>query len=182
MYRLIVNILMVMCGVLPALGKYAGLAYVGEVEWDKYNKSTARLMCEIIDNDTVWSLEMQGAVEHYDTLLLKTGDGKVLELAPYAEKFDQVTDSMGHNPVTGELIEFYHHESVIYFHLTTTALNYISEHGIAKLRYGHNAYHKDVAYRRNEFGKDLTEAYKKILERMSPDYVPPKKPSIRDGF
>ena len=177
MYRFIVNILLVACFALPSWGKYAGLAYVGEIEWDKRHQTAVTPA-----TDTVWSLEMQGAVEHYDTLLLKTGDGKVLELVPYDEKFDHVTDSIGHSSVTGELMEFYHYETVIYFHITTTALNYIAEHGIAKLRYGHNDFYRDKVYKRNEFGKYLAEAYHKVLEQMSPDYVPPQKPSIRDGF
>ena len=182
MYRFIVNMLLVTCFALPLWGRFAGLAYVGEIEWDKYDKSAVTLQCDITDNDTVWSLEMQGAVEHYDTLLIKTSDGKVLELVPYDEKFDHVTDSLGHSSVTGELMEYYHYETVIYFHITATALNYIAEHGIVKLRYGHDGYHKDKMYKRNEFGKKLTDAYKKILTKISPEYVPPKKPSIRDGF
>ena len=68
------------------------------------------------------------------------------------------------------------------FLIPITALNYIAEHGIAKLRYGHNDFYRDKVYKRNEFGKDLAEAYHKVLEQMSPDYVPPKKPSIYDGF
>lgn len=182
MYRLIVNILLVACFALPSWGKFAGLAYVGEIEWDKRHHTAVKLYCDTTATDTVWSLEMQGAVEHYDTLLLKTGDGKVLELVPYDEKFDHVTDSIGHSSVTGELMEFYHYETVIYFHITTTALNYIAEHGIAKLRYGHDSFHRDIVYKKNEFGKELTRAYKKILTDISPEYVPPKKPSIRDGF
>lgn len=182
MYRLIVNILLVTVFALPSWGKFAGLAYVGEIEWDKRHQTAVKLICDTTATDTVWSLEMQGAVEHYDTLLLKTGDGKVLELVPYDEKFDHVTDSIGHSSVTGELMEFYHYETVIYFHITTTALNYIAEHGIAKLRYGHNDFYRDKVYKRNEFGKELTRAYKKILTEISPEYVPPKKPSIRDGF
>ena len=182
MCRFLVNILLVLCFALPSWGKFARLAYVGEIEWDKRHLTAVKLFCDTTATDTVWSLEMQGAVEHYDTLLLKTGDGKVLELVPYDEKFDHVTDSIGHSSVTGELMEFYHYETVIYFHITTTALNYIAEHGIAKLRYGHNDFYRDKVYRRNEFGNDLTEAYKKVLKHMSPEYVPPKKPSIRDGF
>lgn len=182
MYKFIVNILLVTCFALPSWGKFAGLAYVGEIEWNKYNKTAVKLLCDINDNDTVWTLEMQGAVEHYDTLLIKTGDSKVLELAPFDEKFDHVTDSLGHSPLTGELIEYYHYEAVIYYHITTTALNYIAEHGIAKLRYGHDSFHRDIVYKKNEFGTELTRAYKKILTEISPEYVPPKKPSVRDGF
>ena len=79
-------------------------------------------------------------------------------------------------------MEFYHYEHVLHYHIKGTALNYIAEHGISKLRCGYDNLYRAKVYRRNEFGIELTEAYKKILERMSPDYVPPKKPSIRDGF
>ena len=167
---------------LPSYGKFASLASVGEINWDKWNKTSVTLRCDTTANDTVWSLEMQGSVEHYHTLLLKTGDGKTLELVPYDEKFDHVTDSLGHSSVTGELIEYYHYETVIYFHITTTALNYIAEQGISKLRYGHDSFYKDREYKHNEFGIELTRAYKKILGEISPDYVPPKKPTIYDGF
>ena len=171
-----------MCAVFPSWGKFAGLSYVGELEWNKYNKTAVKLLCDITDNDTVWTLEMQGGVGHGDTLLIKTVDGKVLELAPFDEKLDHVTDSLGHSPVTGELIEYYHYEAVMYYQITTTALNYIAEHGISKLRCGYDNLYRDKEFRRNEFGNNLTEAYKKILERMSPGYVHPKRPSIRDGF
>lgn len=182
MYRFIVNILLVACFALPSWGKYAGLAYVGEIEWNKYNKTTVMLQCDTTANDTVWSLQLQGWVSNGYVLLIKTGDGKVLELEPYAEKFDHVTDSIGHSPITGELIDYYHYESVEYYHITTTALSYIAEHGISKLRCGFDSCYKDVVYKRNEFGKKLTDAYKQILYEISPEYVPPKKPSIRDGF
>ncbi len=72
-------------------------------------------------------------------------------------------------------MEFYHYEHVLYYHIKGTALNYIAEHGISKLRCGYDNLYRAKVYRRNEFGIELTEAYKKILERMSPDYVPPKK-------
>ena len=132
--------------------------------------------------DTVWSLNLQGFVTTGYMLLIKTSDGKVLELEPYDLKTTHVTDSVAHSPVTGEIMEFYHYEHVLYYHITTTALNYIAEHGISKLRCGYDNLYRDKEFRRNEFGNDLTEAYKKVLEHMSPDYVPPKKPSIRDGF
>lgn len=182
MCRLLVNILLVMCFALPSWGKYAGLAYVGEVEWNKRDKTSFMLQCDTTATDTVWSLNLQGFVTTGYMLLIKTSDGKVLELEPYDLKTTHVTDSVAHSPVTGEIMEFYHYEHVLYYHITTTALNYIAEHGISKLRCGYDNLYRDKEFRRNEFGNDLTEAYKKVLEHMSPDYVPPKKPSIRDGF
>lgn len=178
----IVHILLVASFALPSWGKYAGLAYVTEIEWDKNNKTAVALQCDTTATDTVWSLKLEGWVSNGYVLLIKTGDGKVMELEPYAEKFDHVTDSIGHSPITGELIDYYHYEQVMYYHITTTALNYIAEHGISKLRCGYDNLYRDKEYRRNEFGNDLTEAYKKILKCMSPGYVPPKRPSIRDGF
>ena len=58
----------------------------------------------------------------------------------------------------------------------------LKSRGVIKLRCGTDRFYKDREFRRNEFGKALTEAYKRIIEEMSPDYVPPKKPTIRDGF
>ena len=165
MCRFLVNILLVLCFALPSWGKYAGLAYVGEVEWNKRDKTSFMLQCDTTATDTVWSLKLQGFVTTGYMLLIKTSDAKVLELEPY-----------------DEIMEFYHYEHVLYYHITTTALNYIAEHGISKLRCGYDNLYRDKEFRRNEFGIELNEAYKKILERMSPDYVPPKKPSIRDGF
>ena len=182
MYKRIINILLVASFALPSWGKYAGLAYVTDIEWDKYNKTVVTLSCDTTATDTVWTLELEGWVANGYVLLIKTGDDNVIELAPYTEKFNHVTDSIGHSPITGELIDYYHHEFVEYYHITTAALNCIAENGIIKLRCGFDSCYKDVFYKHNEFGKELTDAYKKILYKLSPDYVPPKKPSIRDGF
>ena len=50
------------------------------------------------------------------------------------------------------------------------------------MRCGKDGHYTDAVYHHNEFGKMLTEAYKDILRRLSPDYMPPKDPSIYDGF
>lgn len=186
MLRFFINILLVICFAMPLWGKFAGLAYVDRVEWEKKrtikDETTFMLYCDTTATDTVWTLELQGFVMDGYKLLIKTGDDKVLELEPFDCKYDHVRDSIGHNPITGELIEYYHYESVLYYHITGTALNYISEHGIKKLRCGNDIRYKDKNYNRNEFGKNLTEAYRQILYKMSPDYVREKKPTIRDGF
>lgn len=83
MCRLIINLLLVMCVSLPSWGKFAGLAYVGEVVWNKYDKTSFMLQCDTTANDTVWSLKLQGFVSVGYKLLIKTDDGKVLELDPY---------------------------------------------------------------------------------------------------
>lgn len=183
MNRLFISILLAFFIALPSWPKFANLAIVGKLEW-KYDRSTmVTLRCDTTANDTTWTLEFEGGgVSEGDILLIKTQDNKIIELQPFDLKFDSILDSIGHSPVTGELIEYYHHELVLYFHITKTALDYIDKHGIAKIRCGSDIYHRDIVYKQNEFGKDLSEAYKKILEEMSPDYVPPKKKTIYDDF
>ncbi|MBR5745556.1 MAG: hypothetical protein IKX94_09605 [Muribaculaceae bacterium] len=41
---------------------------------------------------------------------------------------------------------------------------------------------REKVWKRNEWGKSLAKAYKELKKLISPDYVPPKKPTIYDGF
>lgn len=182
MYRFIVNILLVACFTLPSWGEYAGLAYVGEIEWNKCFLTKVELECDTTATDTVWTMRMEGDMSDGYILLIKTGDSKVIELHQCDHRWNHVTDSIGHSQLTGEIMEFYHYEQVLYYPITSADLEHIAAHGISKIRCGTDTYFMETTYKDNEFGKRLEEAYKKILEKMSPEYVPPKKPSIRDGF
>lgn len=88
--------------------------------------------------------------------------------------FNHVTDSIGHSPITVEIMEFYHYRGVVYYNISSEAIKNIAEHGITKMRRGKDGHYTDAVYHHNEFGKMLTEAYKDILRRLSPDYMPPK--------
>ena len=158
-----------------------GIAHIGNIVWDEFNTTDATLICNSTATDTIWTLEMQGYVLGKDTLLLKIGDGKILEFAPCDEKIAHVNDNVGYSSITGEIMEYYHYEFVIYYKLTS-AINEIVKHGILKMRLGSGYFHKDKMFKKNELGDAITNAYKDILLKMSPEYVPPKKPSIRDGF
>lgn len=182
MSRFILFIVMAVFVMMPSWGRFANLRYADDIEWNATSRTKVLLQCDTTGSDTTWTIKLQGWVSDGYQLLLKTGDGKVIDLKPFDAKFDHITDSIGHSSVTGELIEFYHYEQIIYYHISTAALDHIAEHGISKIRCGTDTYHRDVEYKRNEFGKELTKAYKKILEEMSPDYVPPRKPTIYDDF
>lgn len=182
MKKFLFCLIIAMCAVLPSWGRFADLRYVGHLEWDSSRRTEVTLQCDTTAQLTTWTVILEGWVSDGDLLLLKTGDGKVIELEPYAVKFDQVTDSIGHSSITGELIEYYHHEQVLYYHITSAALDYIAEHGVSKIRSGKDSYHHDIVYERNEFGQALVSAYKGILEEMSPGYVPPQKKTIYDDF
>lgn len=182
MCRILVSILFVLCVSLPSWARFADCAYVGEVEWNNLFYSRVELECDTTATDTVWTISMEGHLHDGDRVLIKCGNGKVFELHQSDCRFNHVTDSIGHNPITGETMEFYHYRVVVYYNISSEAMKNIADHGITKMRCGKEGYYTDAVYHRNEFGMMLTEAYKAILERLSPDYVPPKKPSIYDGF
>ena len=115
-------------------------------------------------------------------LLLKTGDGKVVELQPVNHRLYQETDSLSTSPVTGEIIEHWHYGHILEYRLTTTALNYFMAHGVIKLRLGTEDRWKEKSWKQDELGKNLSKVYKEILEELSPDYVPPKTKTIYDDF
>ena len=73
--------------------------------------------------------------------------------------FNHVTDSIGHSPITGEIMEFYHCRVVVYYNISSEAIKNIAEHGITKMRCGKDGHYTDAVYHHNEFGKMLTEAY-----------------------
>ncbi len=182
MYRLITNIFLVLYVALPAWSSTANIKTFDYINWDKWDKSTATLYCDTTANDTTWSLSLEGYVDNGYLLLMRSGDGKVITLKPYERHFESVTDSIGRSPITGEFVEYTHLVTVLYYHISVSDLNHIAEHGIVKLRCGNDVVHRDKVYRHNEFGKQLTDAYRQILKELSPDYVPPKKTSIFDGF
>ncbi len=41
---------------------------------------------------------------------------------------------------------------------------------------------KKKVWKKDELGKNMTQAYRIIMERLSPDYVPSKKKTIYDDF
>ena len=94
----------------------------------------------------------------------------------------QMTDSLTTSPLTGEWIDHWHYEHVLTYQLSTVALDYFIQHGIAKIRVGSDTSWNEKQWTRNEWGKRITQAYHELTTRLAPDYVPPKKPTIRDGF
>ena len=182
MYRFIVNILLVVFLASPLWGRVVGLASVGVVNWNGLFPTKIELECDTTATDTLWTMTLEGNMSDGDLFLIKTGDNNTLELRQYDCRWSHITDSIGHNSITGEIMDFYHYEQVLYYYITTSELEQIAKYGISKMRCGTDAFYKEITYKNNEFGRKLIEAYKKILYKLSPDYVPPKKPSIRDGF
>ncbi|MBR5436933.1 MAG: hypothetical protein IK120_08745 [Muribaculaceae bacterium] len=115
-------------------------------------------------------------------LIIKTSDNKILKLSPDRHTEHYETDSITTSPLTGEPIRHCHTEHYLSYTITTTALQYLVEHGVTKMRVGTITNWQEKVWKRNEWGKSLAKAYKELKKRISPDYVPPKKPTIYDGF
>lgn len=51
-----------------------------------------------------------------------------------------------------------------------------------KMRINTESSWKKKVWKKDELGKNMTQAYRIIMERLSPDYVPSKKKTIYDDF
>lgn len=182
MNRILITLMAAMCVALPCWSSYA-FKSMPSIKFDRWNAVTPRLSCEANESDTVWTLQIWGdMLDENAMLLLKTGDGKVVELQPVNHRLYQETDSLSTSPVTGEIIEHWHYGHILEYRLTTTALNYFMTHGVIKLRLGTEDRWKEKSWEQDELGKNLLNVYKEILEELSPDYVPPKAKTIYDDF
>ncbi len=191
MYKLVATIFLALCTSLTSWSTLLDSETVDYVKWNGVDESGVYLLCETAANDTVWTLSLVGYVDDDFMLLIKTGDNKVISLKPYSQHNIETIDSVGYNPITGEPVNFYSYTKVLRYRISTDDLKYIAQHCVVKLRCGtvykglngtSYSNYKDKVYRHNEFGAKLIKAYKKILKKMSPDYVPPKEPTIYDGF
>ena len=182
MYKRIINVLLVTCFALPSwAGEVHG--YISDIKFTKWFEVETWLIAESYENDTIWTIQLRGRDINDKTLLLiKTIDDKNLELKSFNCETRYETDSLTTSPLTGKLIDHQHVEYLVSYSITSVALHYFIDHGISKIRVGTETRWEEKIWQRNEWGKNLTETYKKIIKKMSPDYVPPKKPSIRDGF
>ena len=177
MYRFIVNILLVICMGGSISAKQMDLEILDHIDLKSF------LCVTINGSDTIWSLRFRDRdLSEGMILLIKTTDKKVLGLMPSHHYEACVTDSLTTIPFTGETVRHYHYDHILEYDITTTALNYFVNHNIIKLRIGTEKHWQEKVWRRNEWGKSLVKAYKELKKRISPDYVPPKKPTIYDGF
>lgn len=179
MYRFIVNILLVVC-VSPTL-----LSQKIEVELlENIGYSESHLWVETTETDTVWSLTISDRdyLKEGMLLFIKTSDNKILKLAPFRYSEYTEIDSITTSPLTGEPIRHCHTEYDLDYEITPTALQYLGDHGVSKMRIGTITNWREKVWKRNEWGKSLAKAYKELKKLISPDYVPPKKPTIYDGF
>ena len=183
MYKFIVNILMVTCFALPS---WARREYesTNAIEFNRRYEVLTSLDVNFSETDTVWSIGIIGRNLDKETLLLiKTCDGKVIEYSPTSYYAMKITDEYATNPLTGDVYDAkWHYEHCFQYNVSPTALHYFMEHGISKIRLGTEDRWHEKVWLNNEWGRLITEAYEKLLLRLAPDYVPPKKPSIRDGF
>ena len=151
--------------------------------------TTSMLSCDVCGTDTLWTITLFGnSFADNAVLVLKTADKQILTLELKEKCTIHTTLARDYSPETGEIVEYNGAEEALDFQLTNTALDYISQHGISKirietkLRLGTDEWWCEASWKRNEWGKSLSKAYRLLKEKMSPDYVPPKKPSIYDGF
>lgn len=182
MHRLILIILLAVFISIPSWARHE-YVNTSSIEFDRGYELLSSLDVDVNDTDTVWSLQFIGRYLDENTILLiKTGDGKVIEYTPSHYHAMQMIDSLTTSPLTGELIDHWHYEHVLTYELSPYALHYFMQHGIAKIRIGSETSWKEKVWKRNEWGKRITEAYHELTKRLAPDYTPPKKPTIRDGF
>ncbi len=182
MNKILISLMAMMCIALPCWSSSA-FKSMPDIEFDRWNTVTPFLCCETNETDTTWTLEIWGrGLDENALLLLKTGDGKVVGLQPVRHRLYQETDSFSTSPVTGETIEHWHYKYILEYQLTATALNYFMKHGVTKLRLGTEDRWREKSWKRDELGQNLLKAYRKILDELSPDYVPPKKKTIYDDF
>lgn len=168
---------------LIAIVAFAESCYVGYVELDRSHDVAFSLEVDVCDKDTTWTIVAWGdGLNEHTQLLFKTMDGKVLELTSYRYTTLEPTDAWVTNPITGESVRQTHYEFFMYYRITPIALDYFITHGIAKLRVGTDSLWREHVWRTDELGKELSKARAELNRRLAPDYVPPKKPSIRDGF
>lgn len=171
--------LLVACAALPCFAVEAHKS-MPDIEFDRWNVVSPFLCCEVNDTDTTWTLEIWGrGLDENTMLLLKTCDGKAVELQPTGHRLYQETDSLTVSPVTGEWIEHWHYKHILQYRLTPTALNYFMSHGIEKLRLGTVERWQEKSWKRDELGKALAKAYHIVLERLE---TPQKTKTIYDDF
>lgn len=179
MYRFIVNILLVICFSPALLSQKIEVKHLERIGYI----SESYLCVEVTETDTVWSLNLYDRdLKEKMLLIIKTSDNKILKLSPDRHTEHYETDSITTSPLTGEPIRHCHTEHYLSYTITTTALQYLVEHGVTKMRVGTITNWQEKVWKRNEWGKSLAKAYKELKKRISPDYVPPKKPTIYDGF
>lgn len=182
MNKLLSILTAMMCIALPCWSSSAHKS-MPDIEFDRWNAVTPFLCCVANETDTTWTLEIWGrGLDENALLLLKTGDGKVVELQPVRHRLYQETDSFSTSPITGEIIEHWHYKHILEYRLTSTALNYFMKLGVTKLRLGTEDRWQEKVWTRDELGGNLSKAYRMILEKLSPDYEPPKKKTIYDDF
>lgn len=185
MGRLFVNILLVACFALPSWGRHIHKTAVvdSKVGGHEYN---LMLDCDT-SADTTYSITLWDDGHVYRSedamLLLKLGDGTVIELNPSDRSCIQEIDSMYYNN-EGKAVFINRNEMLYYYPINIDDLHHIFKSGIVKVRigiYGETVW-AERTWKRDEWGKELAKAYAEIQKQLVPGYVPPKKPTIRDGF
>ena len=155
-----------------------------DVKFDKSAmKVTATLFRPDSTNDNRWELVFFGYHELKNpVLLIKTCSGETVTPQTIKEGWVEVSTGWGNNPETGEPVEYKGAEVTHTFYFSDRDMWKIVDSGIAKIRFGSDGNWCEASWKRNEWGKSLSKGYRLLKEKMSPDYVPPKKPSIYDGF
>ena len=185
MGRLFVNILLVACFALPSWGRHIHKTAVVDSKVDGHEYDIV-LNCDA-SADTAYYITLWDDGHVYRSedamLLLKLGDGTVIPLHPSRRLCNQETDSMYYNN-EGKAVFIHRNEMLYDYPVDKADLLHIIESGIVKVRiglYGETVW-AERTWKRDEWGKELAKAYAEIQKQLAPGYVPPKKPTIRDGF
>lgn len=184
MPRFLLIMIMAVCAALPTWGKFATQVVVFETI--DYHKYTVMLDCQA-DSDTVYHITVQddGRVYRSDDaiVLLKLGNGEVVELRPDRRFCNQEIDSMFYNN-EGEAVFIYRDEMIYFYPVDRNTIERIISKGVLKVRLelSHETSWAEKAWKKDEWGQKMGKALSDVDKQMSPDYVPPKKKTIYDDF
>ena len=184
MRRFLLMIIITMCAAIPSWGKFA--TQVVAYENIDYHEYTVMLDCDA-GSDTVYHITVKddGRVYRSDeaAMLLKLGDGEVVELHPDSRWCMQQTDSMYYNN-EGEAVFIYRDEMIYLYPIDRATIERIISKGVMKVRLelSSELSWAEKVWNKDEWGKKLGIALNDVDKQLSPDYIPPKRKTIYDDF
>ncbi len=185
MRRFLLMIIIMVCAATPSWGKFA--TQVVAYEKIDYHEYTIMLDCNAANSDTVYHFTVKDDGRVYRSkeavMLLKLGGGEVVELHPDSRWCMQEIDSMYYNN-EGEPVFIYRDEMVYFYPIDRRTIEHIISKGVLKVRLELTSATSwaEKTWKSDVWGKKLGIALNDVEKQLSPDYVPPKKKTIYDGF
>ena len=171
MRRFLLMIIIIVCAATPSWGKFA--TQVVAYEKIDYHEYTIMLDCNAANSDTVYHITVKDDGRVYRSkeavMLLKLGGGEVVELHPDSRWCMQEIDR---------------DEMVYFYPIDRRTIEHIISKGVLKVRLELTSATSwaEKTWKSDVWGKKLGIALNDVEKQLSPDYVPPKKKTIYDGF